>query len=460
MRLVLILLAGLPLAAQKDLAELAQRYCTELIRIDTTNPPGNETPAARYVAAEMQKEGIPAEVIGEEPSRLNVVARLKGQGAKRPLLLMAHTDVVPADRSQWSVDPFAGLVRDGFLWGRGAQDDKCLLAAEMAVVVDFKRRAAALDRDIILLGESDEEAGSTGIQWLVAHAWEKIDAEFAINEGGYAFDTDSGTRVFQVQTAEKVPSRVKLIARGSAGHGSLPRADNPVLHLARAITRLTDAEQPVRLNTTTTQYLTRMSTLPEYAWLAPLLQELKSPEKAVKQAARVRAKDPELDAILRTTVSPTMLEAGVKINVIPNIATAQVDVRRLPDETRDELLARFRRIVNDAAVEILPAGGQEMPSTEPSSLTTPLYHAIEETLRRSHANSLVVPFMTRGATDGSYLRQKGMAVYGTPIFVRVDRESRAHGNDERLALQSVREGLDLLRAIVWAAAGNGTGARR
>jgi len=444
----LVLLALLPLHGQSDLPERARRYVVDLIRIDTTNPPGNESRAAEYVRKTLAAEGIAVELLGEDPVRLNVVARLRGNGLNRPLLMMAHTDVVPADLPQWRFDPFGAEVRDGFLYGRGAQDDKCLLAAEMAVLVELKRQQTRLRRDVILLGEADEEAGSTGIQWLIRNAWAKIDADFAINEGGYAFNTPAQTRVFQIQTSEKVPSRVIVTARGTAGHGSLPRADNAVVRLARAVTRLADADQPVRLNTTTRRYFHELARLADYRWLAPELPRLENPATATAAANSLRTRDPELSAMLRTTVTPTMLEAGVKINVIPNTAVAQIDVRRLPSESREEVIARFRQIVNDTDVDIVPAGGQEMPSTEPSSMTTELYRAMERIFPRSARRSIVVPYMVRGATDGAFLREKGMAVYGAPVFLRDDKESRAHGNDERIALSNLEAGTRLLWEIV------------
>lgn len=430
------------------MTQRAQRYCVDLIKIDTTNPPGRETMAAEYIQRELLREGIASDVIGEPAARKNVVARLKGSGGARPLMLMAHTDVVPADPSQWTVAPFAAVARGGFLYGRGSQDDKCLLAAEMAVFVELKRKGIKLQRDVILLGESDEEAGSIGIQWMIRNAWDKIDAEFAINEGGYAVETASAVRVFQVQTSEKIPTRLNLVGKGTAGHGSLPRPDNPVYHLARAITRLTEADQPVKMNTTTRRYFTEMAKLPEYQWLNQYLAALENGASATAAANRIREREPELDAVLRTTVSPTMLEAGMKINVIPNRAVSGIDVRRLPNESREEVVARFRQIINDPAVEVVSSGGQEMPATEPSSLTTPLYLAMSKVFEESGRRAVVAPFMSRGATDGSYLRQKGMAVYGAPVFLRVDKESRAHGNDERLPLASLAAGTGLLWDIV------------
>jgi acetylornithine deacetylase/succinyl-diaminopimelate desuccinylase-like protein len=427
-------------------ADLAARYLPDLIRLDTTNPPGNESRVARYLKQVADREGIPAELLGGDLERLNFVARLRGTGKRHPLLLIAHSDVVPADRSQWSVDPFAAIEKNGYIWGRGAEDDKQLLAAELAVMVDLHRRKVVLDRDLILLSESDEEAGSLGALWIVEHAWPKIDAEFALNEYSYILPTSSGVPVYQIQTAEKVPTRFKMTARGTAGHGSLPRDDNPVEHLARAIYRLTTAEQPVQLNATTRSYLNAMAKLPDYAWLAPLVPELEDPATAMRTAAEIRKRDPEINAMLRTTVSATMLSAGNKINVIPNTAEAQFDARRLPTETRDEVFERFRNIIDDPAITIEPTSSQQ-PATEPSSLTSPLYVAMEKVFRAEAPNGLVVPFEMRGTTDGAYLRAKGMAVYGVPLF-RKEGELRLHSNDERISLTNLREGTDRLRKIV------------
>src|SRR5512140_1384712 len=286
-------------------SDLAARYLPELIRLDTTNPPGNESRVARYLKQIADREGISAELLGDDPQRLNFVARLRGTGKRRPLLLIAHSDVVPADRSQWSLDPFAAVEKNGYIYGRGAEDDKQLLAAELAVLVDLRRRKVVLDRDIILLSESDEEAGSLGATWMVEHAWAKIDAEFALNEYSYILPTASGIPVFQIQTAEKVPTRFKMTARGTAGHGSLPRDDNPVEHLARAIYLLSQADQPVALNATTRAYLDAMAKLPDYAWLKPLISRLEDGATASRTANEIRKRDPEIHAMLRTTVSAT-----------------------------------------------------------------------------------------------------------------------------------------------------------
>ena len=438
----------LAVAAPGDLTVLARQYLADLIRLDTTNPPGNETRVAEYLKKLCDIEGINSQMLGADPARLNFVARLPGSGKLKPLLLMAHSDVVPADRSQWTFDPFSAELREGYLWGRGAEDDKSLLAAEMAVLVELKRRGVKVDRDIILLAEADEEAGSTGIQWMIANAWNKIDAEFALNEGGLALTTWSGRGVYEIQTTEKIPTRVLLTARGMAGHGSLPREDNPVVHLARAITRAANADQPVRMNSTTRSYLRAIAKLPDYHWLAQYLPKLDNPRTALSAANRIRLTDPELDSMLRASVSPTMLNAGTKINVIPNTAEAQLDVRRLPDETHDEILERLRRIIHDPAVEVTSAPGREMPATEPSRTSTALYRAMQEAFTTAAPDALAIPYMVRGATDGSFLREKGMDVYGVPIFMLDGGQSRAHANDERIGVETLGAGANLLMEIV------------
>lgn len=434
------------------LPERTREYLIDLLRLDTTNPPGNETRVADYLKQVADSHGIPNELLGPDAQRKNFVARLKGAGHLRPLLLMAHSDVVPADRSQWSADPFKAETKNGYIYGRGAIDDKSLLACEIAVLVELKRRNIHLTRDVILMSEADEEAGSTGITWMIQQAYPKIDAEFALNEGGSILETHDDARIFAIQTTEKIPTRIVLTAHGTAGHGSLPRPDNPVVRLSRAITRLVEADEPVHLNATTRRYLRQISRLPEYNWLQPLVPKLDNPALASATANQIRAKDPEIDAMLRTSVSPTILKAGTKVNVIPNIAEAQLDVRRLPTESREDVLARFRQIVNDPSVDVALAPGQQMPSAEPSPTTTVLFRAMEH-LIKEHPEDMAVPYMSRGATDGSYLRAHGMPVYGVPLFVREGGESRAHGNDERISPKNLEDGVEMLWQIVMEVAG-------
>ena len=438
----------------RSLGDRTQQYLTDLVRLDTSNPPGNESKVAEYLKQVADSYGISAELMGGDTRRLNFVARLRGSGRARPLLLMAHSDVVPVDRSQWSADPFGGEIKNGMIYGRGTVDAKSLLAAELAVMVELKRRNVKLNRDLILMAEADEEAGSTGIQWMIQHAWPKIDAEFALNESGSLFETKDGTKIFQIETSEKIPTRIVLTAKGTAGHASLPTSDNPVLHLARALVKLADSDQPIRLNSTTRRYFREIAKLPDYDWLGPLLPRLDNPTSAQAAASQIRTREPELDALLHTTVTPTMLRGGIKINVIPNTAEAQVDVRRLPNENRDEVLTRLRQIIGDVSIDVSPTSGQQLPATEPSPMYTALYKAIEQSIATVNPrNSVVVPVMSRGATDGAFLRARGMSVYGVPLFMREPGEAHSHGNDERIAPKALEGGVELLWQIVIQAAG-------
>ena len=441
----------------RSLPDRTRQYLVDLIKIDSSNPPGNETAVANYLKQVADSHAISCETMGNDTKRLNFVARLKGSGRGRPLLLIAHSDVVPVERKEWTVDPFSGELRNGFIYGRGTQDDKSLLAAEIAVMVEIKRRNIKLGRDVILLSEADAEGNSSGIQWMLAHEYPKIEAEFALNEGGSILEIKDGPKIFQAQTSEKIPTRLILTAKGTAGDASLPRPDNPISHLNRALMKLSEAEQPAKLNDTTRRYLRDISKVAEYSWLAPLIRSLGNTNAAIQQAAasQIRAKDPELDAMLHTTVSATMLNAGTKNNVIPTTAQAQVDVRRMPNETKEEVLARFRQVVNDPAVDIALASGPQFPATDPSPMTTPLYLAITRAVGRAYPRDLVVPYMATGATDSGFVRAHGMPVYGVPAFVRDAGDTRVHGNDERISPKNLEDGVELLWQIVLEIAGGG-----
>jgi acetylornithine deacetylase/succinyl-diaminopimelate desuccinylase-like protein len=455
----LICLAAIGVAADdnRSLPDRTRQYLIDLIKIDSSNPPGNETAVANYLKQVADSHAISCELMGNDTKRLNFVARLKGSGHGKPLLLLAHSDVVPADRKEWTVDPFSGEVRNGFIYGRGTQDAKSLLAAEIAVLVEIKRRNIKLGRDVILLAEADDEASATGVQWVVQHAYPKIEAEFALNEGGSILETKDGPKIFEVQTTEKIPMHLIVTAKGTAGDSSLPRADNAISHLTRALQKLSDTEQPVKLSATTRRYLRDISKVPEYSWLAPLIRSLDNPTPAIQQAAanQIRAKDPVLDTMLRTTVTTTMVNAGARNNVIPSTAQAQVDVRRLPNESRDDVLARFRQTVNDPAIEIALAPGPQIPATDPSPTTTALYQAMTRAIGRTYPRDVIVPFESRGSTDGSFLRAHGVPVYGVPVFLRENGDTRIHGNDERISPKNLEDGVELLWQIVLEIAGGG-----
>ena len=311
----------------RSLGDRTRQYLSDLVRIDTSNPPGNETPLAQYLKQAVQAFGIDGELLGSDPKRMNFIGRLRGDGKARPLLLMAHSDVFPVDRAQWTVNPFGAELRNGYIYGRGTQEAKNFLAAEMAVMVEIKRRNLKLSRDLILLSEADEEAGSSGVQWLIQNAWPKIDAEAALSEGGAIVETKDGTRLFQVETLEKVPTRILLTARGAASRGTVPRPDMAILRLNDAIGRLTRAnnDQPLRYNGTTRRYFRRLAGISDYEWLGPLLPRLENAATMQAAAAQIRMHDADLDAKLHTTINPTVLKQGNN-----NHAEAQLEVWRMP----------------------------------------------------------------------------------------------------------------------------------
>jgi acetylornithine deacetylase/succinyl-diaminopimelate desuccinylase-like protein len=451
---LLSLLAAFGVAADdnRPLGDRTRQYLIDLVRLDTSNPPGNETRVADYLKQVADSHAILCELAGPDPRRLNFVARLKGTGKARPLLLMAHSDVVPADRAQWSVDPFTAEHRNGFIYGRGTTDDKSLLAAELAVMIEIKRRNIKLSRDLILLAESDAESASSGIDWMIQHKLPSIDAEVVLNQGGLILESKDGPKVFEVATSEKIPTRMIVTAKGTAGAGALPRNDNPVVHLVRALAKLSDAEEPVRLNGATRRFFRELARVPEYAWLDPIRRRLEDPGTAPAAAKEIRAHDSDLAAMLQTTVVPTMLRAGNKINVIPNSAEAQIDVQRMPGETREEVLARFKQVINDNAIEITFVPGPQMPVTEASPSTTPLFQAMQRAINRVYPRDVIVPFMARNGSDSSFLRAHGMAVYGVPLFLK-EGENRMHGNDERISPKNLEDGVELLWQIVVEMAG-------
>ena len=433
--------------------ELIQHY-TALLRIDTSNPPGNETAAAKYVQSVLEREGIAAKLFALDPARANLVARLKGNGTKRPLLIMGHTDVVGVQREKWTVDPFAGLRKDGYIYGRGATDDKDNLTSCLMVMVLLKRLGVSLDRDVIFLAEAGEESATrVGIDFLVREHWSEIEAEYALAEGGGGAARDGKPRYITISTTEKAPRGVRLIAHGTAGHGSRPRPDNAVVRLAQAVAKVGNWQPERRLNDTTRAYFERLATIstPEEAFR---YTHISDPEQAPAIERYFAAHELGHYSMLRTSISPTMIKAGFRGNVIPSEAEAYLDVRILPDENLDQLHAGLRRVIGDPNVEVV--GTREgRPVGAPSRLDTEMFRALERVQRRVYPRAITLPTMLTGATDMAQLRARGVQAYGMgPILEEGDRDrGGAHVDDERLSEAALRDFLRFLwEAVVEVAA--------
>ena len=412
-----------------------------LVKLDTTNPPGNETRAAEYIKQILAREGIESEIFELEPGRGNVVARLKGTGSKRPLLLMGHLDTVPVERSKWTEDPWGAAVKDGYLYGRGSSDDKGMTSACLEVFLLLHRLKAPLARDVIFLAEAGEEASArVGIEFMVDQHWDKIESEFALNEGGGIHRVDNQVRDVAVGTTEKVPRRMRLVAHGSSGHGSVPRADNPIVHLGAAVARFGSWQPPMRLNETTRLFFQRLAQV-----ASPEERQLFTHLDAPATQEKLRLNYPNYFSMLRTSISPTIIRGGFKNNVIPGDAEATLDIRALPDEDVAALMAQMRQAINDPAIEIVPPEGRGRPATPPTRVDTEMFAAIERAQQRVFPGAITLPTMGTGATDSAQLRAKGVQAYGLGTVATDDDRRRVHGNDERINL----EGLGKFVELIW-----------
>jgi acetylornithine deacetylase/succinyl-diaminopimelate desuccinylase-like protein len=415
-------------------AETLQHF-QALLRFDTTDPPGGEKPAADYLKQILDKEGIPAKLIAIEPNRPNVVARLKGNGSKRPLLLMAHTDTVNVDPKKWTHPPFGATRDGGYVYGRGSVDDKDNVAATLMVLLTLKRQNVRLDRDVIALFEAGEE-GTTrvGIQLMADKYFSEIEAEYCLAEGGNGTREGGQMKFVSVQTLEKIPRAISLTARGVAGHGSVPLQSNSIVHLADAVAKVAKWQPPVRPNETTAAYFKRLATIspPEQA---ERYRNVLSPDPKVSAAADeyFRANEPRHASMLRTSVSPNMFQGGYRVNVIPSEATATLDVRTLPDEDPAKFIEEVRRVINDPSVEVNYTARDVRPGGT-TRLNTDAFAAIEANVTK-HYKVVTLPTMSTGATDMAYLRAKGMQCYGIGPALDIEDGPKgfgAHSDQERI----------------------------
>lgn len=433
------------------LADEAQGWLSDLVRINSVNPPGNEAVVAKYISAIFQKEGINNEVLEMAPGRSIVVARIQAgplPDAANALLLVAHQDTVGVDPKKWSADPFAATIRDGYLWGRGSIDDKAMLTANIATMVQLKRSNARLARDVIFLSTDDEEqGGSASIKMTVQKYWDKIACAYALNEGGRVIVKDGKVEYVGVQASEKVPYNVTVTATGASGHGSLPKPDNAVVHLAMAVEKLGTYQIPAQPSTITLRYFDQLSKV-EDDEIAKWMRALEQPSRADLAVKHLSEMSPMWNSMLRDTIAPTMLQAGVRVNVVPSEATANLNIRMLPGHSVEELMSQFTKIVNDPQIkfQLAPDSGENAP---PSDLTTPLYRTIERLTPQEFPGAITVPLLGTGATDSASLRLHKVQAYGLQPFPMIEADSsRVHSDDERIPLDAFHKGVAFLYHVV------------
>lgn len=440
--------------APSALADETIRILTDLIRIDTSNPPGNEIAAAEYIAALLRANGVDPVVIETAPQRGNVIGRIKGSGQAAPLLLYSHTDVVPVEREHWTVDPFGGIERDGYIYGRGAMDMKGIGAMQLAVFLALAREGAPLRRDLILAATADEETDTNqGIGLLVRDHPELLRAEYALSEfGGHSMYVGSHC-FYPVQTAEKGNAWMRLIARGRPGHASVPHPDNAVIHLARAIDKLSRAKLPMAITPTARAYVSGLADgigggqgIALRAWMD--MEALR--DVPLHRLIYDGALASELHAITHNTVVPTGLRGGYKTNVIPSQVEATLDCRTLPGFTPDDMVAQLRQALGDDAQHVefeVDSGGAaiEFP------FDTPLFKVISRALKANDASAIPVPYMLTGATDAKHVSQLGAICYGFSPMQLARGENffeQVHGHDERVSASALAWGVKVLHEVV------------
>ncbi len=431
------LLAQTP--AQPDWAKVDEetlRHFLAVIRMDTTDPPGGEKPVVDYLKQVLEAEGIAVQTFAMEPHRPNLVARIKGSGKQRPLLLMGHSDTVNVDPKKWTHPPFGGVRDGGYIYGRGTVDDKDNVVANVMTMLMLKRMNVKLDRDVILLIEAGEEGSSRlGIQFMANQHFAEIDAEFCYAEGGGVTRTGGQDKFARVQTVEKIPRAITVTAKGVAGHGSVPLETNALAHLGEAVGAIAAWTPPMRINETTAAYFKRLATVSSPAEAARY-RDVLSPDPKISGPADayLRKNEPSHWSMLRTSLSPTMITGGYRINVIPSEGTATIDTRLAPDEDPMKFLELVKQVVNDPQVEVSYGARDTRPSTPTARLDSEAFKVIEANITK-HYKTITLPTMSTGATDMAFLRQKGMQCYG--IGPALDSEDGpkgfgAHSDQERI----------------------------
>jgi acetylornithine deacetylase/succinyl-diaminopimelate desuccinylase-like protein len=447
----------MPIQIQSQIEQEITQFLQELIRIDTTNPPGNETKAAKFLEAYLAKDGFISEIYESAPGRGSIITRLKGTGEKPSLLLLSHLDVVAANPSEWTVDPFAGIVKDGFVYGRGAIDMKGMTAVEVITLKLLKRNNVPLKGDIVLAATAGEETGGeAGAGFLTQKHMDKVWCPYVLNEGaGTALPAKKG-HVFPIQTAEKGILWFKVKAKGTPGHGSTPNmADNALTRINKVITILNNYHPPTLYVSTLKEFLAQMAeNSPELA--EDIQRLLNNPQQSDQIIEEIAKKDKPLAQEIwprtKTTITPTIVRGGVKENIIPSECEATFDCRVLPGQSVDETFSLIKSMLKEVDGGKLSYEILQMHDGNESTTKTPLYEAITSVLKDYEPDCGVCPTLTTGGTDSQFFRKAGSICYGfhpvIPEEPNDEYEKRMHGIDERLSIKNLVFGVSVFYEVV------------
>lgn len=429
-----------------QLLKEATQYLQEYLRIDTVNPPGNEIGGTEFFKKVFGGESIPCHVFEPSPGRGSLLATLKGNGKKKPILLLNHIDVVPVEKERWSVDPFGGMIQDGYLYGRGALDDKSMGIVEMMALLILKREKGPLKRDILFFAAADEETGGGwGVEWAIENVPPLGEAEYALNEGGSIILNEDGTADrYGISNGQKILFQLEVKAKGTSGHASRPLPDNPNVKLVEALEKVTKWETPYNILPMVKEYFLKMAPKqpPDDR---TFFEDI---EKGLRDTAFSKrlTSNPIFNAIVRDTISLTILRGGSKINVIPSESTASLDCRLIPGSSKEDFLREVkRRLGDEIEVKVI----SESRSLPPSPFDTDLFQAIQRFAAQNDPGCPVVPVLLSGATDSRFLREKGVITYDFCPFRLAEGELKTeHGNDERIALENLTFGMKMLVDIL------------
>ncbi|HXE36723.1 MAG TPA: M20/M25/M40 family metallo-hydrolase [Verrucomicrobiae bacterium] len=428
--------------------QLAHDIYKEFIEIQSGFTTGATTPVVEAAVARLKAAGFPDSDIftgGAIPKKANLVVRYRGTGAQKPILLLAHIDVVEAKREDWSTDPFQFIERDGFYYGRGTGDDKAQAAVWIANLIQYKKEGFKPDRDIIVALTADEEGGGpyNGVDWLLKNHRELIESELALNEGGWGEESKGKKISNDLQVSEKYVLNFRFEVRNKGGHSSMPVHDNAIYHLAGALSRLSDFGFPLKTNEVTAAYFEQMAKIET----SPIKDDLAKAASGSQEAMeKVAAASPAWNSTLRTTCVATMLEGGHAINALPQLAAATVNCRVLPEDSPDYVLSALQKVVADDQVSVKPLSDFSKAGASP--LRPDLLKAVSDITAEMWPGVPTVPIMVMGATDGRYLRAQGIPCYGIQGFFMDRDDIRFHGRDERMGVQAFYEGQEFLYELV------------